>query len=296
MARCGTNSRPGLDTRGMSADDSLNYIPDRATVAGADFFRQHARDLMNMAAETMVIEALEGIVSSVGSALADTTGRSPRELLPTIFQQVETLRAGNDERLHSRFQTLTVLAVNNYLNYVSDLIGLVYRTRPETLISEERVSVSEVLKHESLAEFTEWLAEDRVNRLSFKGFAEIEAFIHKRLGIEMVADAADRQALVGSIALRNLLVHRRGIVDHRYVELLERSGLDSTEVVVGSRVSTSGHLPAMESAIASVRHLEVRAVDKFDLPTAAVDSDGWFTGPRVHDAAKPPERTGEVNA
>jgi hypothetical protein len=115
--------------------------------------------------------------------------------------------------------------------------------------------------------------------LSYKGLSEIADYVDKRFGLPLIADPEMQKKLVQAIATRNLFVHRRGIVDQRFVDGLSREGLDTTGIVIGERLPTSraaNVAGAMEVTVTAVQHVDELAIAKFALPTVTIDPQAWW--------------------
>jgi hypothetical protein len=121
------------------------------------------------------------------------------------------------QALMTREQTLLQFmlcrAVDNFLSYISELLALLFSSRPETLLGEDKVSYDEILQFQTLEELIGYLAETKVHELSYKGMRELAKYLSKRLGFAFCQDqqAFDRIVLV--IEMRNLITHNRGVVN-----------------------------------------------------------------------------------
>src|SRR6266511_3891545 len=95
----------------------------------------------------------------------------------TELQAAMDRGAGTTDLLRSNRHLVLQMAVqrsvDNYLTYLSELLALLFRTRPETLRSSETVPLEEVLRHMSMDELIAALAERRVERLAYLGMADL---------------------------------------------------------------------------------------------------------------------------
>jgi hypothetical protein len=64
------------------------------------------------------------------------------------------------------FEMTLSRAAENFLAYVTELLVMVFKCRPEMLRSSETVRLDEILRHTSMAELIHELAERRVHQLS----------------------------------------------------------------------------------------------------------------------------------
>jgi hypothetical protein len=79
-------------------------------------------------------------------------------------------------REHHRGMFLEMMlsrATENFLTYVTELLTLVFRTRPETLRTSETVRLDAILKHVNMEDLIHELAERRVNQLSYQGMRDL---------------------------------------------------------------------------------------------------------------------------
>jgi hypothetical protein len=103
-------------------------------------------------------------------------------------------------------------SVDNYLVYVSELLSAVFRTRPETLRSNEQVRLDFVLEHSNMDDLVHALAERR----AYAGMAELVRSLRETMGFELFDNAAGLQRAIRIIEDRNLIVHNRGVVNRTY--------------------------------------------------------------------------------
>lgn len=258
------------------ATPSLPNVPGRATRPGVSFFRQHMLDLHLMVSETLAVEELERTVQTVAKAVLPDT--PPRDAFPELFERVDRAKAANAHNWGPRSEVALTRYVDNYLVYVSELIGVLFVARPETLRSTEQVSLADLLKQPDLDSFIEWYADEKVNRLSYQGFGEVAKFFRDRFGLDLLDDASRKPRLIAAIATRNLLVHRRGVVDSRYLKAMHDEGIDTSDLVLGQRLKRTQHFETMRTVLESVIDIETRAASKFDLPTEDIDARDWWPG------------------
>jgi hypothetical protein len=120
----------------------------------------------------------------------------------------------------------------SYLAYLSELLGLVFKTTPETLRSSDQVRLDEVLRHTSMGELISFLAERRVERLAYLGMADLAADLSDKLSFALFERPDDLQNAVRINAMRNLIVHGRAIVNARFVEQLPEYAGEQGELLV----------------------------------------------------------------
>ncbi|WP_143557728.1 hypothetical protein [Solemya velum gill symbiont] len=151
-------------------------------------------------------------------------------LIETAHSEEERLRlerrlADNEEKgavaelINNRqifLEIMLVRHIENFLNYLSSLIYLIFVTRPETLKSSDKVEVSRVLEHESIESLVRSLAQSKVESLSYSSFSKLSGFFQDRFGLE-ITDESTMAMLNEIIEIRNIFVHSRCIINQRYV-------------------------------------------------------------------------------
>lgn len=108
--------------------------------------------------------------------------------------------------------------VDNFLTYVSEILYEVFLRRPEILKTSQReTTVAEVLEHATRADFIAFVAEDLVRELAYKGLANLNKFVGKKLKVPLVEKDTDLETLVRIVEDRNLIAHNRGVVNKLYL-------------------------------------------------------------------------------
>ena len=160
-------------------------------------------------------------------------------------------------------EMLLVRATDNFLTYIAELLALVFTTRPETLKSNEMVRLEEILQHSTMEDLVQYLAERRVERLSYQGMKDLQKDLADRLGFELFLSDESLSRAIRIIEVRNLIVHNRGIVNRLFQT---RTG-DST-VAIGSPVKINLRNTMIEDLdflAKSVVEMDERAAVKFGL-------------------------------
>lgn len=113
--------------------------------------------------------------------------------------------------------------VENFLTYLSELLSMIFRTRPETLRSSDTVRLDMVLKHSSMNEFISYLAEKRVNQLSYQGMKDLASYLSKSLNFTILPESKDLDNAIRIIECRNLIVHNRAVVNTVFYERVAKA-------------------------------------------------------------------------
>ena len=157
-------------------------------------------------------------------------------------------------------QTVLCRAIDNTLIYVSDLLTLIFTTRPETLRSNETVTLEFILKHKDQEELINALAERKVNKLSYQGMKDLARYVADTLGLDMFSGPEELNKAIRLNEMRNLIVHNRGIVNKTFLSRVPDSRLS-----LGDRVTLDFKelVDDMMFLINVVHDMEMRAIAKF---------------------------------
>ncbi|MGW7684880.1 hypothetical protein ACWGID_29340 [Kribbella sp. NPDC054772] len=253
-------------------------IPEYAdTGAGADFFAQYRADLFWATSTTIVARDLNYLVDMIGSTVgemdpdkwakeADLTWTPDIALVyfAGYAERAEHVRSVTD-RAHA--ELMLCRCVDNLLTYFTDLLKMIFEVRPQILKrSGLTVTVAELLEYSTISDAVSELADRKVHDLSYKGLGELKDFFKRNLGLDLV-DPVNDQGLTLAIESRNLLTHKRGRVDKRFLEKIRTDALR-----VGERLDLGPRIfPELIPLILRVvRELDARAAAKFGFSTAFV--------------------------
>lgn len=157
--------------------------------------------------------------------------------------------------------------VDNFLTFISDLLALIYKYRPEMLKCSEQERLDFILQFDSMDELRMAIAEKRVERLAYLGLRDLSDYLKTNMSFELFLsiESLNRAALL--IEYRNLYVHNRGVVSQtsvrRFPELKKSFGkritIDHTEV-----------RPLRQFLENAVFCIDERAIKKFSLPSEPI--------------------------
>lgn len=268
-------------------ESNIFEVPSSAqTIAGATFFAQHLSDLTWGVGQEMLARQVEELVAMILDGVERSREAEAWKSSSWIEQGAlnvdEAIKRSQNyfdskaayarqiERSNSRTALETALCryVDNFLCYLSDLLRLIFKNYPDALASSESsINVKDVFAYSSLDDLLSWLTERTINDLSFKGFGEIEAYYKRRFGFDLVPSASQKAKISLAIAARNLLVHRRGLVDDRFIQMTGIGGY-----TIGNRIDVSNQawhelIPAI---LQGVHDIDKRAARKFGFQAALV--------------------------
>ncbi|MFZ4177809.1 hypothetical protein ACOZCI_26530 [Streptomyces griseoincarnatus] len=251
--------------------DELAAIPDHATAAAWNYYRYHFAQIQYMTSANLVFGDYESLLERLGVAFSEIAPDGPEALFPHWFRRRDFYKATLNKNLPIIAEYGMTRCIENFLSYVSEILTEVLSRRPHLLKSQEQVTYEEVLAHDSIEEFAAWAAERRVSQLSFKGLEEIAVYIEKRLGLALHDNDSDWRTLRRGVAIRNLVVHRRGIADDRFVRTVR-------DAEKGKRYefTLKDYINVAVGAKRVVQTFDEKVAEKFGLPRTQEDADGFW--------------------
>jgi hypothetical protein len=160
-------------------------------------------------------------------------------------------------------QTMLCRAVDNYLSYISDLLTIVFKSKPETLRSNEQVKCEDILQYTTIEEIIGFLAEQKVHDLSYKGMRSLAEYVKNRLGFMLCEQGAVFDRIVFLIELRNLISHNRCIVNRIFKARLPTFAGSIGDLVVLDMMQTFGDMDLLATSVCDI---EGRAAAKWAFP------------------------------
>lgn len=165
-------------------------------------------------------------------------------------------------------EVLLCHAVDNFQIFLTELLRLVFRKKPETLKAgnaDMKLSVAEVLDAENVKEL---VAEKKVALIDGKGFSGFLAFL-ETLKVEAPLQPDDAERIQGIIDLRSLLTHKGGVIDDEYLRRSKRADLTR-----GSQMDVS-----RDMVLKAIEWIEYAALQ---IANTVGDKFGLTTNPRGH--------------
>jgi len=161
-------------------------------------------------------------------------------------------------------------AVDNFLTYVSDLISLAYRTRPEMLKSTESVKLDEILEYTTMEDLVSYLVDRKVNELTYQGMRRIDSYLSGRFSFRLFEKEATSKNAVRIVEARNVIVHNRGFVSHIFI-----SRVPDCALKIGQRLEITWKtlFEDLTFLSTSASDIDARAIQKFNLRAAPFDEE-----------------------
>ncbi|WP_139062975.1 hypothetical protein [Streptomyces griseoaurantiacus] len=262
---------PGVDM----AESELIKFPSQLTASASAFHEQHLANIKQFSISDMITSHQEKVFVTQLHGFGAGNEEAKKELA-RHFVKFEILKEYVSETRETRIEVALTRAVDNFLCYVSDILTEAMIVRPELLKSQEQVSMQEVLQHGSIEEFIQWAAEQHVNQLSFKGLGAISEYIQKRLGLQLSEDQEAWNVVKRAVAVRNLAVHRRRIIDERFIH-----SMGDTTLEKGQRyaIPPAMSFDVMLQTMRIVQNFDTRISAKFKIPLLITAEQPWYSAP-----------------
>ncbi|MFJ3784471.1 hypothetical protein [Streptomyces sp. NPDC090093] len=265
--------------------DHMTKTPTRTTKSAARFFAQQGRDLTHIASAEVIFKRYGVLIDALGETFGHLSPDGGEGIFSHLYAERRNIRKMIDDTIPVRWEFGLTRSVDSYLVYVSDILTETLVTRPEILKSQEQVSLEDVFRHKSLEEFAQWAAEERVSHLSYKGLDAIGQYFEKRLGLKLCDEESTWVNLKKAVSIRNLVVHRRGIIDDKFKRQAGDGGLVKGELYA---VTREDYLNATKSAMKIVNNFDSRVADKFQLQTFDALKEFWYSPGRWGDGGGGP--------
>ncbi|HZX73263.1 MAG TPA: ATP-binding protein [Cyclobacteriaceae bacterium] len=152
--------------------------------------------------------------------------------------------------------------VDNFETYLSDLLYEIYLAKPETLKSDQQVTIKEVLNCADMQEFVHYWSKKKLSKLqrgSVKGFI----VDNEQISSLNVVDGKRQESIEDIFQIRHLYSHRNGIVDDKFVKAFPGRFQVNTE----HQLTTNHMLEHINYLMESIHFIDQAAVGKYLLAT-----------------------------
>jgi hypothetical protein len=149
---------------------------------------------------------------------------------------------------------------DNFETYLSDLLYEIYLAKPDTLKSDQQVSIKEVLDCTDIQEFVVYWSKKKLSKLqrgSVKGFLSENKQI-KELNI---LDEPAQIEIEKILQIRHLYAHRNGIVDEKFLKFFPSTHNLNDEF----KLSISEMVKHLTFLVDCAISLDDEAINKYDL-------------------------------
>jgi len=173
-------------------------------------------------------------------------------------ESINTPTSNQEGRILSRI--LYSSFADNFETYLSDLLYEIFLAKPQTLKSEQTVTIKEVLNCTDLQDFIEYWAKQKISKLqkgSVKGFIEDTPQI-KQL---KVLEKNEIKEIDKLLQIRHLYAHKNGMIDDKFLSFYPESGELNSEYIM----PISLILEKLEYFIGIVDRIDISAIAKYSL-------------------------------
>ncbi|MBL4898580.1 MAG: ATP-binding protein [Colwellia sp.] len=151
---------------------------------------------------------------------------------------------------------------DNFETYLSDLLYEIYLANPNTLKSDEQITIREVLGCADIEEFVDFWAKKKLSKLqrgSVKGFIADNKHIN---ALEAVNDTQQNE-IERILQIRHLYAHKNGIIDEKFLKYYPAQFTVNQE----HQMAIDIMLEKMEYLAETVNRIDTTAISKHSLAT-----------------------------
>lgn len=253
----------------MSDKGKKSKVPSKMTEAGENFGAEFGR----LTSFTLFILELAKASDETAKIIARTLQKHQLGKYELgkykdrdVIQEIEDKGAVKgllDFHRHTFFEIILCRGVDNFLSYVTQLLALIFRNKPEMLRSSERIKLDYILEHQSMEDLIHDLVERKVNDLSYQGMRKLNTSLAEQIGFQLIPDGQELDETVRIIESRNLIVHNRGIVNELYLMRVPNSNESLGKKLNLESDSIFDDLEFLSKKVISI---DVNAAKKFSLP------------------------------
>jgi hypothetical protein len=120
---------------------------------------------------------------------------------------------------HRKFiiHTMLIRNVDNFLNYITAVLLEIFKAKPESLRSSEKIEIDVILSSPDLESAHRAIAERKVNELSYKSLKDLSDYFESRFNTP-IAPANELILLLEIVEIRNVIIHNRGIINKTFLK------------------------------------------------------------------------------
>ena len=180
---------------------------------------------------------------------------------------------------NDRFRTIYLelyagRAVDYFQYYLQEVITAAYMNRPETIESNRKIKVRDVLNilkdGGDINDLVNQIVIRQVESLSYNSLGDFMKHLDNKHGIEVDRDSDEFKRADEFVAVRNIIVHNDGKVNKTFINRTERTDLGEGEDFPLEANYVNDRIDDLESI---GRQVDDQLVEKFDLP--AEDEITW---------------------
>ncbi|WP_367131149.1 hypothetical protein [Saccharothrix sp. HUAS TT1] len=158
-------------------------------------------------------------------------------------------------------ELLLTRTTDAFLTYVSRLLGLLFREKPEILQNVVTVPLAAVLNAPDKDSIIGYAVDKYVQDLSYKSLRDLYRDIKNKCDFQLFTDVAVLNTAVEAVGLRNVIVHNNSVVDERLARDAAKYGNS-----IGHVATQYNALDMMSTLILAAFDIDTRARAKWGLP------------------------------
>jgi hypothetical protein len=113
-------------------------------------------------------------------------------------------------------------AVDNFQTYISELILCILTVYPQPFFGR-KIDAELLFTNNSIEDLQKLVIDREVNDLTYKSVVDLEKFVSEKFGFYLFGSALQRARVKYLYDVRNLIIHNRGVVNHRFLSANPKS-------------------------------------------------------------------------
>jgi hypothetical protein len=248
------------------SDESWLYSPGETqtcTNAFYQFISEYDKIISLFMFVVLSASRLDEMQAIASQALA---GPEEREKPPESFNKKTAVNKVREFSAQLSRMLVTSM-VDNFHCYLSDLLQEVMVKKHEVLRSSDRVTTQEILQFDKMKDLRSFLADRKLNELSYGGLSVMQEFISDRLGIAIFNSEKERLLLTIFLELRNIHVHNRGVINRLFLNRVGTSTVSDFSFRLGEKyyVDMDEFVVLSKNSIHVAKNLDEGMAKKFKL-------------------------------
>lgn len=187
-------------------------------------------------------------------------------------------------------QNIFCKTVDNYLCYLSELLYLIFQTKPNMLKSSDEIPIEIILQYPTMEDLISHIAEAKVHNLAYKSIKDLVSYLSKQFTFDLFTSTENSEKMSLINQYRNLIIHNRGIVNRKFLASIPKN---AKVYKIGDKIEIKHDVVFgyIEFLTKSVFDIDKRSTKKFHLSTQTLEEhkitiskDDWILS-QVRDAA-----------
>jgi hypothetical protein len=181
--------------------------------------------------------------------------------LDRFIKGADNLLAAYERHSGMLLEMAFIYLVSIYEAYIQDVFGAVLLRKPEALRSKKQLTYEKILELQESGRLLDYLVEREVHELSYRSVRDQVNYYRDKFKIDLEASGVPIEVLVEINAVRNLLMHNKGVINHVFISLVPKSN-----AFIGHRfiISNSYWLDLVEALNRIAAYARDAIIEKFD--------------------------------